>query len=139
MAKKERVPIVEDLFTYDDDPRIIANRCKKCGTISFPKLPFCQNPDCEKVRENIEEIQLSKRGKLWTYSYQNYSPPPPFKKEPFEPFGIGMVDFPEGLRVVGMLTMSENLKIGMEVETTVGRLYEDGEKEYITYMFKPVD
>jgi len=140
MSKKERVPIIEDLFTYlTDDPRIIANRCKKCGTISFPKLPFCHNPDCcEKVRDNVEEIQLSKRGKLWTYTVQVYAPPLPFKMDPFEPFAVGMVDFPEGLRMIGMLTRKDNLKIGMEVETTVGRLYEDGENEYITYMFAPV-
>lgn len=139
MDKKKKVPIIEDLFTYDDDPRIIANRCKKCGTISFPKLPFCLDPDCEKKRDNVEEIQLSKRGKLWIYTCQIYPPPLPFKMEPFKPFAIGMVDFPEGLRMVGMLTRTENLRIGMEVETTVGTLYEDGENEYVTYMFKPVN
>lgn len=141
-AKKEKkkVPIIEGLFTWTtDDPRIVASRCKKCRTVSFPKTPFCPNPDCEKVRENLEEIELSKRGKLWTYTYQIYSPPPPFKKEPFEPYAIGMVDFPEGIRVIGMVTRMENLKIGMEVETAVGKLYEDEENEYLTWMWKPID
>ncbi len=140
MTTKKKVPLIEGLFTWpSEEPRIIASRCKKCGTVAFPKLPFCNNPDCEKVRENVEQIELGKQAKLWTYTYQIYSPPPPFKKEPFEPFAIGMVDFPEGLRMIGMLTSMENLKIGMEVEATVGKLYEDEENEYITYMFKPID
>ena len=138
--EKKKVAIIEGLFTWpSDDPRIIASRCKKCGTVAFPKAPFCNNPDCEKVRENIKEIQLSKRGKLYNYTYQIDSPPPPFKKEPFEPYGIGMVDFPEGLRMLGMITRMENLKIGMEVETTVGKLYEDEENEYLTWMWNPID
>jgi len=58
--------------------------------------------------------------------------------EPFEPYGIAMVDTEEGLRVLGMLTSTENLKPGMKVEMTTGRLYEDEENEYITWMWKPV-
>ena len=49
------------------------------------------------------------------------------------------IDFPEGIRVLGMCTGSGNLDIGMEVETTVGMLYEDTESEHITYMFRPVN
>jgi len=52
-----------------------------------------------------------------------------------------MVDFPEGIRIWGIIVKmeKENLEIGMEVETTVGKLYEDEENEYITWMWKPVD
>ena len=140
MTNKKKVPIVEGLFTWpSDDPRIIASRCKKCGAVAFPKAPFCPNPDCARVREDMEEIQLSKKGTLWTYSFQIYAPPLPFKREPFEPFAIGMVDFPEGLRMLGIITRMENLRLGMPVETTVGKLYEDEENEYITWMWSPID
>jgi uncharacterized OB-fold protein len=50
-----------------------------------------------------------------------------------------MVDFPEGLRIYGIITMTEKLNIGMEMETTVGKLYEDQENEYITWRWKPVE
>ena len=137
---KNKVPLIEGLFTWpSDDPRIIAWRCKKCATVAFPKVAFCPNPDCEKVHENLERIELSKRAKLYNYTRQIYAPPPPFKKEPFEPYGIGMVDFPEGLRVLGMITRTDRLEIGMEVETTVGKLYEDEENEYLTWMWDPLD
>lgn len=140
MTTKKKVPIIEGLFTWpSDDPRIIAGRCKKCGVVAFPKAPFCPNPDCEKERENMEQIELSKGGTLYTYTHQIYRPPAPFKIEPFQPYAIGMVDFPEGIRILGIITRMEDLRIGMQVETTVGKLYEDEENEYITWMWNPVD
>jgi len=138
MATKKQVPIIEGLFTWPSDkPQLIASRCKKCGTVSFPKAAFCPNPDCEKVRENIEEIKMSNGGTLWTWTAQLYPPPEPFKLEPFQPYGIAMVDTKEGIRVLGILATTDNLKIGMPVEMTAGKLYEDEENEYITWMWKP--
>ena len=140
MTTKSKVPRVEGLFTWpSDDPRIIASRCKKCGTVSFPKAPFCQNPDCEKVRDNVEVIELSKEGTLYSYTVQNYQPPLPFRYEPFEPFPLGMVDFPEGIRIWGIITRKENLKSGMKMRTTAGKIFEDEENEYYTWMWNPVD
>lgn len=138
-AEKKKVPIVEGLFTWpSDDPRLIGSRCKKCGTVTFPKAVYCPNPDCEKSAESMEEFLLSKRGKLWSWTVQRYPPPTPFKMEPFKPYAIGIVDLPEGICVLGILTTTENLKMDMEVELTVGKLYEDEENEYITWMWKPV-
>jgi len=46
--RKEQIPVVDGLFTWPSaDPRIIASRCKRCGTVAFPKLPLCNNPDKE--------------------------------------------------------------------------------------------
>ncbi len=138
-TSKKKVPIIEGLFTWpSDDPRLIASRCKKCGTLGFPKAPFCSNPDCEKEKENIEEILLSNKGKIWSWTVARYPPPAPFKYEPFEPFAIGMVDLPEGLRVYGIITSTENLRIGMDVTMVVNKLYEDEENEYVTWMWKPI-
>ena len=140
MTVKEKVPIVAGLFKWPaDDPRIIASRCKKCGTVSFPKAPFCQNPDCEKKRENVEQIELSKKGTLYSFTFQRYQPPLPFRYEPFQAYALGMVDFPEGIRIWGVITRMDNLKIGMKMETTVGKLYEDEKNEYLTWMWKPTD
>ena len=138
MAKKQ-VPIIEGLFTWPSDkPQLIASRCTKCGTVTFPKAAFCANPDCEKKRENVEVVNLSNTGTLWTFTTQIYAPPVPFKKDPFEPYGIAMVDTEEGLRVLGLLTVStDELQLGQKMEMTVGKLYEDEENEYITWMWKP--
>ncbi len=138
MSDKKKVPLVEGLFTWpSDQPRLIASRCKKCGTPAFPKSPYCTNPDCEKNPENVEVIELSNRAKLYTYAVQAYPMPEPFRMEPFEPFPLGMLDVPEGLRILGMLT-TDKVEIGMEMEMTTRKLYEDEENEYLTWAWKPV-
>ncbi len=135
---KKKVPLAQGLFTWpSDQPKLIGSRCKKCGTPAFPSVAYCTNPDCEKNPDNVEKIELSNRAKLYTYAVQAYPMPAPFKMEPFEPFPLGMLDFPEGLRILGMLT-TPDVEIGMEMEMTVKKLYEDDENEYITWAWKPV-
>jgi len=138
MAEKKKVALVEGLFTWPaDKPQLIGSRCKKCGTVSFPKAAFCPNPDCEKNEANVEVVSLSNRGKIYTWTVQVYPPAPPFKMEPFAPFPIAMVDLPEGLRVLAMLT-TDKVDFGAEVEMTTKKLYEDDKNEYLTWAFQPV-
>jgi len=139
MPDKKKVPLIEGLFTWPSDkPQLIGSKCKKCGSLAFPKVTYCVNPDCEKVKENIEEVKLSNTGTIFTHTIHTYAPSVPFKLDPFKPYGIAMVDLPDGIRVLGMLTTTEGIKIGMPVEMTVGTLYEDAENAYITWQFKPV-
>jgi uncharacterized OB-fold protein len=138
LGDKKRVPIVEGIFTWpSEDPRLIAGKCKSCGALTFPKMPICPNPECDD-KLNVEEVLLSKRGKLWSWTIQRFQPPAFRMAEPFKPFGIGIVEIPEGLRIVGMLTTTEGLRIGMDVELVIEKLYEDEEKEYLTYKWKPI-
>jgi len=90
----------------------------------------------------VEEILLSKRGKLWSYTVHHYRPPPPFvSPDPFVPFGIGVVELAEGIKVLGRMTACDldQLRIGMEVELVVEKLFEDEEgNEAMAWMFRPV-
>ena len=138
MITKKKVPIIEGLFTWPSDyPRLLMSRCKKCGSVSFPKAPFCPNPACEKSTYNIEIIEVSDKAKLYTWAVQAYPPPEPFRLEPFEPFPIGMLDLPEGLRILGILT-TDQVEFGMEMEMTTKKLYEDEQNEYLTWAWKPI-
>ena len=140
MTDSEKIPVIEGLFTLDpEEPKLIGSRCTSCGTYYFPKTISCSNPDCNEKK--VEEALLSRRGKLWSFTIQHYLPPPPFKaQEPFVPFGIGVVELPEGIRVAGTLTESdpEKLKIGMELELLLEKAYEEDEKEVVTWKFRPV-
>lgn len=137
---KAKKPITEGMFiSLPNETRLLASRCKKCGTLAFPKRPFCPNPDCSKKREDIEEVRLAKAAKVYSYTVQKYMPPEPFRMEPAQPYALGMVDFPEGLRIWGIFTRKENLRIGMEVETVAATMFEDAEAEYQTWMWKPLD
>lgn len=132
MSKKSKenmkqIPIIEGLFTWPtDDPRLIGGRCSTCGTAFFPKSYQVHNPDCKEAQ--VEEILFGKTGILKSYTTQNYLPPKPFKgPEPFVPYSIGMVEFPEGVQIYGIMTGCEfdDLKTGMEVELVIEKLHED--------------
>jgi hypothetical protein len=140
MVDSEKIPVIEGLFTLDpEEPKLIGSKCTSCGTYYFPQTISCSNPDCNE--KEVEEAFLSRRGKLWSFTVQYYPPPPPFKaQEPFVPYGIGVVELPEEIRVAGMLTESdpEKLKIGMEVELLLDEVYEEDGKEVVTWKFSPV-
>ena len=140
MAEKKRIPAVEGLFTWpSDEPHLIGGKCKSCGSHFFPKFYVVHQPSC-KQRE-VEEVMLSRGGKLKSYTIQFYPPPPPFvAPEPFVPYGIGLVTLPEGINVLGMLTgvNVENLRTGIDVELVVEKLYEDEQHEYLTWKFSPI-
>ncbi len=135
-----QVPVIEGLFTLDkDEPRLIGSKCESCGTYFFPETISCSNPSCR--HKKVKRSYLSRQGKLFSYTIQYYPPPPPFKvEEPFVPFGIGLVELPEKIRVLGMLMQEDTarLKIGIAVELVLDKLYQEEGKEVVTWKFKAV-
>jgi uncharacterized OB-fold protein len=141
LAKKQ-IPAVEGVFTWPSaEPRFIASKCKKCGTVSFPKSSVCRNPQCTN-KVDVGETLLNRRGKLLSYTLICYPPPPPFvAPQPFVPFPIGEIAFPEGIAIMGQLVGKkyEDLKIGMEVEMVVDKLFEDEQgNEVVGWKFRPL-
>ena len=141
MTTKKQIPVAEGLFTrVEAEPQLIGTHCKSCGAYFFPKTFTCHNPNCKD--KEVEEVLLSREGRLWSYTILHYPPPPPFvADDPFEPIPIAEVEIPEGLKIIGMMEgcESKEIKIGMEVELIVGRLYTDKEGNAIVgWKFKPV-
>jgi len=140
----KQVAAIEGLFTWpSDNPKLIAGQCASCKSVSFPSSKFCSNPDC--TDEKVSEVELSPNGKLHSYTIQNYPPPPPYvKPDPFKPFAIGLVELPEKIRVVGMITGCDlkDIKVGMDVKLVAEKIYEkkiDGEMcDVMTWKWTPV-
>jgi uncharacterized OB-fold protein len=143
MEVKKQIPCLQGWLTMPpEEPHIIGSRCKSCGHYFFPRASACQNPLCKKT-EPLEEVRLSRRGKLYSYTINHYAPPPPFHMpDPFVPFGVACVEFPEGIKISGQVPRETDLskiKIGMEMETVREVLYVDKEgTEVMCWMFKPV-
>ena len=139
MAEAQKIPVIEGLFTLDpSQPRLIGSKCTSCGTYYFPETSSCSNPDCRD--KNVCQALLSRKGKLWSFTVQYYPPPPPFKvEEPFTPYGIGVVELPENIRIAGILTEADpaKLKIGMQMEMILEKMYEEEGKEVVTWKFRP--
>src|SRR5579885_2761757 len=97
--------LLEGWHTLDArEPALLGTRCMACGTYYFPRLAtLCRNPGCN--GEKFEEVPLSRRGKLWSYTSASYQPPPPYvAHEPFAPFGIAAVELErERMIVLGQL------------------------------------
>lgn len=134
-----RKPIVEGVFTETaDGPRLIGTRCRACGTPHFPRSPVCRNPACNSA--DVEDAHLGPNGTLWSFTIQHYKPPAPMRfDDPFVPYGIGLVDLPEGLRVLTMMSAPDpaKLKIGMPVELVIEALYHaDDGSEVTTWKFR---
>jgi uncharacterized OB-fold protein len=139
---KTRVPAIEGWFTAGGEPALIGSRGKETGSYFFPKsLAFSRNPAAP--TEELEEVRLSRRGRVWSYTTNHYPPPAPFvAPDPFEPYTIVAVELPdEQMVVLGPLAEGVDpagLKVGDEVELELGTLYEDDEHEYQVWKWRPV-
>ena len=140
---KERklVPIREGLFTKPLYPgeqvRLIGSKCQNCGEVSLGTVSSC--PNC--TAEQLETMPLSRQGTLWTYTVIRQRPPLGDYKgpDPFVPFGEGLVELPEGIRVLSPLGGNiDKLEIGIKLKLVVYKLYENKEgNDVIAFRFDP--
>ncbi|MGI9591902.1 MAG: Zn-ribbon domain-containing OB-fold protein [Myxococcota bacterium] len=138
---KTRKPTIEGWFTEGAEPQLIGTRCESCRTYFFPKQEhFCRNPACQGTE--FQEVPLSRRGKLWSFTNNCYPPPAPYvAADPFEPYAIAAVELEnEKMVVMGQVAQGfdvSDLKCGMEMELVVDTLYEDDENAYTIWKWRP--
>ncbi len=138
---KKRVPALEGWFTLDDEPRLLGRRDPKSGSYFFPKdVSVSSAPGFD--QSELEDVALSRTGKLWSYTTNHYEPPEPYvKPDPFEPYTVAAVELTEERMVVlGQLAPGidpADLEVGMEMELVLGTLYEDDENEYVVWKWQP--
>ena len=134
-----QMPVAENLFQGKGaSARLIGTRCMSCGTHYFPKSLSCRNPQCRDKK--VEDALFGRYGTLYSFTLQKYRPPALFRMDDWAPYTIGLVELPEGIRVMGMLTGCRNdeVHIGMQLELTVETLYRDEEgREVLTYKYMP--
>lgn len=130
-----------DVFTWPaDEPQLIGGRCAECQAIAFPVATSC--PRCGST--DVDEHLLPRRGTLWTWTTQDFLPKEPYASgetdETFRPYGVGLVQLGDEVRVEARLTEADPAKLdfGMEVELTVVPFRDDGETTTVTFAFKPI-
>jgi uncharacterized protein len=92
-------PIVPGLVAFADDGAcvLLGHRCGACGTLGFPRAGVCGS--C--AATDPEPIELGRRGgKL--FGWTTVATAPPGYEGPL-PYGFGIVELEDGLRVVGRL------------------------------------
>lgn len=140
-----RTPVaaVEGLFTLDDEePRLIGGRARSRGSYFFPKSLAGSDPAC--LGDEIDEVLLSRTGRLWSFTTGEYAPPAPFviPDDEFEPYVVAAVELAEeSLVVLGQVVTGvsvDDLSVGMEMEMVIDVLYSDDEHDYLVWKWVPV-
>lgn len=128
-------PVAEGLFTVDDGVLTLRGGWSPTSGLShFPFSPACPWSGAQ----DVEPRPLPRTGRLlwWTA----VTSPPPGYQGPV-PYGFGVVELDDGLRVVGRLTVAEpGLLRGGEAVEVVAEELPDGEGgDVVTWAFAPVE
>jgi uncharacterized protein len=121
-------PIAEGLWTAEAEPRLIGGRLPS-GKIVFPF------PDGDAAKD-VEPYALSRRGKLWSWTSQDFQPKAPYDgPEPFVPFLLGYVELPGEVIVETRIVDAKlaDLKLGMAMEFVIAP-FDDARS---TFAFRP--
>lgn len=144
MSEKTHKPAIEGWFTMERKaPRLLGAKCPSCGTYVFPKqVVACPNPSC--AGTEVDEVELSDRGTLWSFTDNRYKPPYPYMAaEPFEPYGVAAVALEhEQIVVLGQLAEGvglADLKAGMAMKLVLEPLFEDDEHVYWVWKWGTAD
>jgi len=131
-----RVALKDGLLSTIEDARtarLLGGRCRSCAKFSFPAqqvCPYCSADECDTV-------PLSASGVIEVCTTVINRPP---GYEGPMPFGFGVVELPEGLRVISRIMPPERAAAGGRVKLVLETLQTDAEgREVVTYAFAPVN
>jgi len=137
-----QIAFADNVFTWPaEEPELIGARCGECTAVIFPGQGSCAR--CGSLA--MERHLLPRRGTLWTFTTQEFLPKEPYAGgetiETFTPYGVGLVQLDDEVKVEARLTEADvsKLRIGMEVQLTIVpfRTEPDG-TEIMTFAFEPV-
>lgn len=105
-----------------DETALLGGRCQQCGAHHFPGQEIC--PYCS--AEGCGLVALSRSGSL--FAHTAITKAPPGYTGPV-PYGFGIVELPEGLRIVTRIAEAnpERLRPGVPMHLVVEPLFTDGE------------
>jgi uncharacterized OB-fold protein len=111
--------------------RMLGSRCEKCLGEFFPAVNICRR--CGSTK--LIDAEMPKSGKLLSYTLQKESLA---GFEDQEPMMFGLVEFENGVKVVGQLVdvAYEALKIGNKMRVVFRKVRSDGESGQIFYGYK---
>jgi uncharacterized OB-fold protein len=142
MPAKPRVPAIENWFTMEKKPHLLGLRDPGSGSYFFPKdVAVSAVPG--RAGAALEEVPLSRTGRLWSYTTNHYQPPDPYvSPDPFVPYTVAAVELAaERMVVLGQLAPGidpATLELGMEMELVLDTLFEDETAEHVVWKWKPV-
>ena len=83
-------------------PSLRGSRCTNCANVAFPAAVGCQR--CGGTE--MTSLELARDGVVWAHTVQRFAPKSPPYVPPakgFQPFAVGYVALPDGIRVEAVL------------------------------------
>ena len=121
-------------------PVLMGSRCADCAEVYFPPCRSCTR--CLSLR--LQVVEIGDRGVLWSWTIQAFLPKAPYDggdtPEDFQPYGVGYVEMPSGIKVEARLTVADEarLHIGMPMVLTLVHYGAAGrEPAPLTFAFEP--
>lgn len=113
-----------------DCVHLAGSRCEQCGETTLGVSSLC--PNCG--GGSLRILTLSDEGTIWTFTVVRHRPPGDYRgPDPFVPFALGLVELPDGLRVMApiwgdpgsiSIGMPVRFKAKLRLDATVDFLYE---------------
>ncbi|HMS76488.1 Zn-ribbon domain-containing OB-fold protein [Gordonia sp. (in: high G+C Gram-positive bacteria)] len=133
--------LAPEISTWPDaDPQLIGSRCGACEFVTFPAQDRCPNCSTAPMTEEL----LPRTGTIVAWTVQAFPPGAPYVGpvgKDFQPFGVGLVELDDVVRVEGRLTESDPSKIefGQRVELTmIPFATDDAGDDIYTFAFRSV-
>lgn len=136
--------ITEGLFRVHGERAVLfGSRRRSTGVVKFPaERPelFDGSPD---IQSDIEPVELSTEGTLYTFTTQEFAPPLPYKgnRDPksFQPYIVGFIELEEGLLVESLIidASAADLRIGQRMVSATTTLETEAGESFLTYAFRP--
>ncbi len=110
--------------------------CTTCAETTFGTSVIC--PKCGGT--DLRSLALSDVGTLYTFTVIRHKPPGNYHlKDNFAPFGLGLVELEQGVRIMApLLGAVEDLRIGMRMRLMPMLLRTDEQKnDVVGFAYKP--
>lgn len=113
--------------------RLEAGKCKQCGNISFPPRLVC--PKCKS--KNFETVQLSREGKILTFTIIRVGPDK-FSKE--TPYVVAIIELNDGVRLTAQVADCnvDKVAIGDKVKLIFRKIQDEGKSGLHCYGYKAI-
>lgn len=129
----EKYPFtIEQFYKFVSERKLMAAKCKKCGTMLLPPRPMCTK--C--FSSDLEWVELKNKGKLLTYTVIHVSSK---QFESLIPYAVGIVKLGDGPKLPGMIqdVEPEKISVGMSLEVDFDTTIPSEWPTWPRYFFKP--
>ena len=125
-------PTIESFYRFCTERKLMGLKCGRCGKVTVPPRSVCAY--CGSA--NLVWTELSGKGKLISYTVLHFAPA---QFQQLAPYAVGIVEFTEGVRLMGMVrnVPFESLKVGMDLQVDFDTAVSKEWPQWPRYFFRP--